>query len=257
MSDQDDEGHGGGRRDQEQGPGEGTAVGEEGAPDEVRRHLALALDVDDLVPALRLARDLRPWFGTMKVGLELYSAAGPEAVTSLVDLGVDVFCDLKLHDIPTTVARAARVIGALGARYLTVHAAGGPSMVRAGVEGLREGAAGAGAAEPTALCVTVLTSEPEATEHLLRQRVAMGLDGGCQGFVCAAPDLATVRQLVPTAVLVTPGIRPEGSPVDDQGRVATPRVALDDGADLLVLGRPITRADDPVAAARALVASLA
>jgi orotidine-5'-phosphate decarboxylase len=130
-------------------------------------------------------------------------------------------------------------------------------MVRAGVEGLREGAAGAGAAEPTALGVTVLTSEPEATEHLLRQRVAMGLDGGCQGFVCAAPDLVTVRQLVPTAVLVTPGIRPEGSPVDDQGRVATPRVALADGADLLVLGRPITRADDPVAAARALVASLA
>jgi orotidine-5'-phosphate decarboxylase len=233
------------------------AVGEEGAPDEVRRHLALALDVDDLVPALRLARDLRPWFGTMKVGLELYSAAGPEAVTSLVDLGVDVFCDLKLHDIPSTVGRAARVIGALGARYLTVHAAGGPSMVRAGVEGLREGAARAGAAEPTALGVTVLTSEPEATTHLLRQRVAAGLDGGCQGFVCAAPDLATVRQLVPTAVLVTPGIRPEGSPVDDQGRVATPRAALDDGADLLVVGRPITRAADPVAAARALVASLA
>jgi orotidine-5'-phosphate decarboxylase len=193
----------------------------------------------------------------MKVGLELYSAAGPEAVTSLVDLGVDVFCDLKLHDIPNTVGRAARVIGALGARYLTVHAAGGPSMVRAGVEGLREGAARAGAAEPTALGVTVLTSEPEATTHLLRQRVAAGLDGGCQGFVCAAPDLATVRQLVPTAVLVTPGIRPEGSPVDDQGRVATPRAALDDGADLLVVGRPITRAADPVAAARALVASLA
>jgi orotidine-5'-phosphate decarboxylase len=168
-----------------------------------------------------------------------------------------VFCDLKLHDIPNTVGRAARVIGALGARYLTVHAAGGPSMVRAGVEGLREGAARAGAAEPTALGVTVLTSEPEATTHLLRQRVAAGLDGGCQGFVCAAPDLATVRQLVPTAVLVTPGIRPEGSPVDDQGRVATPRAALDDGADLLVVGRPITRAADPVAAARALVASLA
>jgi orotidine-5'-phosphate decarboxylase len=258
MTDQGDEGHEGGRVDAGRGaPGAGMAVGEEGAPDEVRRHLALALDVDDLVPALRLARDLRPWFGTMKVGLELYSAAGPEAVTSLVDLGVDVFCDLKLHDIPNTVGRAARVIGALGARYLTVHAAGGPSMVRAGVEGLREGAARAGAAEPTALCVTVLTSEPEATTHLLRQRVAAGLDGGCQGFVCAAPDLATVRQLVPTAVLVTPGIRPEGSPVDDQGRVATPRAALDDGADLLVVGRPITRAADPVAAARALVASLA
>src|SRR5512145_2437562 len=155
------------------------------APDEVRRRLALALDVDDLIPALRLARELSPWFGTMKVGLELYSAAGPEAITSLVDLGVDVFCDLKLHDIPNTVGRAARVIGALGARYLTLHTAGGPTMVRAGVEGLREGAAGAGAPEPTSLGVTVLTSEPEATPHLLRQRVASGLDGGCGGFVCA------------------------------------------------------------------------
>ena len=91
-----------------------TATPPEGAPEEVRRHLALALDVDDLIPALRLARDLSPWFGTMKVGLELYSAAGPEAITTLVDLGVDVFCDLKLHDIPNTVGRAARVVGCAG-----------------------------------------------------------------------------------------------------------------------------------------------
>jgi orotidine-5'-phosphate decarboxylase len=229
----------------------------DGAPPAVRERLALALDVDDLVPALRLAHDLSPWFGTMKVGLELYLAAGPEVVTTLVDLGVDVFCDLKLHDIPTTVGRAARVVGALGARYLNVHAAGGPAMVRAGVEGLREGAAGAGAPEPVALAVTVLTSEPEASPHLLRQRVTAGLDGGCQGFVCAVTDLPTVRQLAPPAVLVTPGIRPEGSPVDDQGRVATPREALAGGADLLVVGRPVTRAEDPVAAARALVASVA
>lgn len=228
----------------------------EGAPDEVRRRLALALDVDDLVPALRLARELSPWFGTMKVGLELYSAAGPEAITTLVDLGVDVFCDIKLHDIPTTVGRAARVVGALGARYLTLHTVGGPAMVRAGVEGLREGAAGAAAPEPVALGVTVLTSEPEASTHLLRQRVATGLDGGCEGLVCAAPDLATVRQLAPSSVLVTPGIRPEGAPVDDQGRVSTPRDALAGGADLLVIGRPVTHAPDPVAAARALAASL-
>ena len=236
---------------------ETTTEAPEGAPDEVRARLALALDVDDLIPALRLARELSPWFGTMKVGLELYSAAGPEAVTSLVDLGVDVFCDLKLHDIPNTVGRAARVIGALGARYLTLPPAGGPAMVRAGVGGLRGGAAPAGAPEPTALGVTVLTSEPEASAHLLRQRVAAGLDGGCGGFVCAAPDIAEVRQIAPRALLATPGIRPEGSPVDDQGRVATPRQALDAGADLLVVGRPVTRADDPVAAARALAASLA
>jgi orotidine-5'-phosphate decarboxylase len=234
----------------------GGAAVDEGVPPEIRSRLALALDVDDLIEGLRLARELRPWFGTMKVGLELYSAAGPEAITTLVDLGVDVFCDLKLHDIPNTVRRAARVVGALGARYLTVHSAGGPAMVRAGVEGLRQGAAGAGIAEPVALGVTVLTSEPDASTHLLRQRVTAGLDGGCHGFVCAAPDIATVRQLAPSSLLVTPGIRPPGSPADDQGRVATPREAIDAGAGLLVVGRPVTRADDPAAAARALVASL-
>jgi orotidine-5'-phosphate decarboxylase len=242
------------------GVAEGTRTDEapaDRAPDEVRARLALALDVDDLIPALRLARELRPWFGTMKVGLELYSAAGPEAITTLVDLGVDVFCDLKLHDIPNTVHRAARVVGALGARYLTVHTAGGVPMVRAGVEGFREGAAGAEGAEPTALGVTVLTSEPEATAHLLHQRVGVGLDGGVQGFVCSALDIAAVRQLAPRALLVTPGIRPEGAPAEDQARVATPRQALDAGADLLVVGRPVTQAEDPVAAARALAASMA
>jgi orotidine-5'-phosphate decarboxylase len=241
------------------GAAEGTRTDEApagGAPEEVRARLALALDVDDLIPALRLGRELRPWFGTMKVGLELYSAAGPEAITTLVDLGVDVLCDLKLHDIPNTVHRAARVVGALGARYLTVHTAGGVSMVRAGVEGFREGAAGAEVAEPTTLGVTVLTSEPDASAHLLHQRVGVGLEGGCQGFVCSARDIAAVRQIAPSALLVTPGIRPEGAPADDQSRVATPRQALDAGAGLLVVGRPVTQADDPVAAARALAASI-
>ena len=148
------------------------------------------------------------------------------------------------------------MFGSLGARYLTLHTAGGAPMLRAGVEGLREGAAGADLPEPVAMGVTVLTSEQEASAHLLHQRVAAGLDGGCGGFVCAVPDVETVRQIVPAAVLATPGIRPEGAAIDDQGRVATPREALDAGADLLVVGRPVTRAADPVAAARALVAPL-
>lgn len=239
----------------EQGTGTATA-GKAEVPAAVRNRLVLALDVDDLVAARRLARGLHPYFGTMKVGLELYSAAGPEAISLLADLGVDVFCDIKLHDIPNTVGRAARVFGALGARYLTLHTAGGVSMLRAGVEGLREGAAGADLPEPVTLGVTVLTSEPEASAHLLQQRVAAGLDGGCDGFVCAVPDVDTVRQIAPAAVLATPGIRPEGAAIDDQGRVATPRQALDAGADLLVVGRPVTRAEDPVAAARALVGPL-
>lgn len=226
-------------------------------PEGIRSRLVLSLDVDDLVAGLRLARDLRPWFGTMKVGLELYSAAGPDAISSLLDLGVDVFCDLKMHDIPTTVHRAARVVGALGARYLTLHTAGGPAMLRAGVEGLREGAASADLPDPLALGVTVLTSDPDASTHVLHQRVTAGLDGGCGGFVCAVPDIDTVRHIAPAAVLATPGIRPEGAPIDDQARVATPRQALDRGADLLVVGRAVTAASDPIVAVRQLVAPLA
>ena len=225
-------------------------------PEALRARLALALDVDDLVAASRLARELQPWFGTMKVGLELYSAAGPDAIGSLSRLGVDVFADLKLHDIPNTVGRAARVLGALGARYVTLHTCGGVAMLRAGVQGLREGAAGAGLPEPTALAVTVLTSDPDWSEHLVRQRVVAGLEAGCGGFVCSVPDLPLLRELAPAATIVTPGIRPEGATADDQARVAAPQVALDGGADLLVVGRPIVQAPDPVEAARALVAPL-
>jgi orotidine-5'-phosphate decarboxylase len=225
-------------------------------PAEARRRLALAVDVDDLVEAQRLGRRLAPWFATAKVGLELYSAAGPEAVSAMRDLGYDVFCDLKLHDIPTTVGRAARVLGSLGVRYLTIHTAGGPAMLRAGTDGFRQGAAEAGLPEPVPLGVTVLTSEAEASVHVLHHRVALGLGAGCAGFVCAAPDVAAVRQLAPRSFLVTPGIRPAGAPVDDQSRVATPAAAVAAGADVLVVGRPVTRADDPEAAARRLVAEL-
>jgi len=225
-------------------------------PEALRARLALALDVDDLVAAVRLARDLQPWFGTMKVGLELFSASGPDAIVSLSQLGVDVFYDGKLHDIPNTVGRAARVLGALGARYVTFHSSGGVAMLRAGVEGLREGAASAGLPEPTALAVTVLTSDPDWSEHLVRQRAVAGLEAGCGGFVCSVPDLPILRELAPAATIVTPGIRPEGAPADDQARVATPQVALEGGADLLVVGRAVLKGDDPIAATQALVEGL-
>lgn len=229
---------------------------EAAVPEALRGRLALALDVDDLVAAVRLARDLQPWFGTMKVGMELFSAAGPDAIATLSQLGVDVFYDAKLHDIPNTVGRTARVLGALGARYVTLHTGGGVAMLRAGVQGLREGAAGAGLPEPTALAVTVLTSDPDWSEHLVRQRVVAGLEAGCGGFVCSVPDLPILRELAPAATIVTPGIRPEGAPADDQARVATPRAALDGGADLLVVGRAVLAEDDPVKATQELVAPL-
>ncbi|MGH9149077.1 MAG: orotidine 5'-phosphate decarboxylase / HUMPS family protein, partial [Acidimicrobiales bacterium] len=119
-----------------------------------RGHLAIALDTDDLIEARRLVKELAPWFGVAKVGLQLFSAAGPDAVAALAESGVEVFLDLKLHDIPTTVAQAARVVGSLGASYLTLHATGGVRMLRAGVDGLAEGAARAGLGRPTALAVT-------------------------------------------------------------------------------------------------------
>ena len=221
-----------------------------------RGRLALALDVDDLVVATRLARQLAPWFGTAKVGLELFSAAGPEAIGALADLGFDVFLDVKLHDIPTTVTKAARVLGALGVRYLTLHATGGEVMLRAGVDGLAEGAAGAGLQAPLALAVTILTSDEGAPPHILPKRVAAAIEAGCGGIVCAAADVREAKQYGPRLFAAVPGIRTAGADPDDQARAATPAMALAAGADLLVVGRAVTAAPDRAAAAAHLADSI-
>ena len=224
---------------------------------QTRDRLVLALDVDDLVVALRLARQLEPWFGVAKVGLELFSASGPDAVSAVANLGYDVFVDLKLHDIPTTVRKAARVIGALGASYLTLHARSGPVMLRAGVEGLTEGAESAGLPHPTALAVTILTSDGDAPAHILGHRVAAAVEAGCGGMVVAAADVREAKQLAPRMLTVVPGIRMSSGNAHDQARAATPSDAFAAGADLLVVGRAVTQADDPAAAATALAESLA
>lgn len=229
----------------------------DGADDGVRSRLALALDTDDLVEAERLAGLLRPWFGVAKVGLELFAAGGPEAIGVLRELGMEVFVDLKLHDIPSVVYRGARVLGSLGARYLTLHARGDLDMLRAGVEGLAEGAENAGLPRPIALAVTVLTSDDSAPPHIVPNRVRVALEGGCSGLVLAADDLEIARQLAPRLVRVVAGIRPAGAPADDQVRAATPEFAISEGADLLVLGRPVIGADDPTAVAARLAASVA
>ncbi|MFN2608352.1 MAG: orotidine-5'-phosphate decarboxylase [Acidimicrobiales bacterium] len=223
---------------------------------EVRDRLALALDVDDLVAGLRLARQLKPWFGVVKVGLELFSAAGPDAVASMLNAGFEVFLDLKLHDIPTTVRRSARVAGAFGAGYLSLHASGGAGMLRAGVDGLAEGAEAAGLPAPVAVAVTVLTSDGDAPPHILGRRVAAAAEAGCGGLVCAATDVREAKELAPRMLAVVPGIRLPRGDHHDQVRAATPEQALAAGADLLVIGRAVTGADDPPAAAEALVAGL-
>ena len=224
--------------------------------DSVRSRLALALDLDDLVEAHRMAADLRPWFGVAKVGLELFSAAGPDAIGALRDLGYQVFLDLKLFDITTTVHRAARVLGAVGVEYLTLHARGGVEMLRAGVEGLMEGAEGAGLPTPTALAVTVLTSDDAAPPHIVPSRVRVAVEGGCGGLVLAAADLQTAHELAPRLKRVVPGIRLPGSDRHEQSRAATPQEATANGADLLVIGRTVTAAADPRAAAAAVAASI-
>lgn len=231
-------------------------MSDSGVSDEVRGTLALALDVDDLVAATRLGRELQPWFGVAKIGLELFSAAGPDAVGALRELGYDIFLDVKLHDIPNTVGKAARVLGALGVDYLTLHAFGGVDMLRAGVDGLNEGAANAGLEAPVALGVTVLTSDGGAPDHIVPQRVRVAAEAGCGGLVCAAKDLQDARTLAPRLVRVVPGIRPAGSESHDQANVATPGEAMAQGADVLVIGRAVTAAPDPAEAANALVAEM-
>lgn len=236
----------------------GTTAGgpSRSSDDAVRARLALALDCDDLVDALRLARELRPWFSVAKVGLELFSAAGPDAVETMREHGYDVFVDLKLHDIPTTVNKAARVLGSLGATYLTLHARDDAAMLRAGVEGFRDGAAAAGLDDPVALAVTVLTSDSGAPPHIMPRRAALAAETGCGGIVCAAVDLRDARQIAPRLLRVVPGIRPAGADANDQVRAATPGYAIREGADLLVIGRAVTRADDPAAAAAAIASEV-
>ncbi|MDQ6798971.1 MAG: orotidine-5'-phosphate decarboxylase [Actinomycetota bacterium] len=219
---------------------------------EVRDRLVLALDVDDLVAGMRLARRLQPWFGVVKVGLELFTAAGPDAVASMLNAEFKVFLDLKLHDIPTTVRKSAQVVGAFGASYLTLHAFGGSVMLRAGVDGLAEGAAAAGLPAPVAIAVTILTSDSGAPAHILGRRVATAVEGGCGGIVCAANDVHEAKELAPRMIAIVPGIRLAHGDHHDQVRASTPQEAVVAGADLLVVGRAVTHADDPEAAAAAL-----
>lgn len=223
------------------------------APPEVRDRLAVALDVGDLDAALAMARTVAPWFGIAKVGYELYGEAGPDAFARLHELGLSVFCDLKLHDIPTTVQRGAAALARHGVGLMNAHAAGGADMLRAFVAGAHEGAADAGLDLPVTLAVTVLTSDPDASTF--DARLALARDTGCDGVVCSGLELDRVRTMGLRAIV--PGVRPTGAPVDDQARIVTPGDAIGRGADWIVLGRAVTRAADPAAAAAAVAAEVA
>jgi orotidine-5'-phosphate decarboxylase len=217
-----------------------------------RDRMVLVLDVGGLAEAEAMAARVGKWFGTVKVGFELYAEAGPAAFGRFHDLGYRVFADLKLHDIPNTVGRAATVLGRYGIEFLNFHAAGGVDMLRAGVEGLRAGAADAGHAPPIALGVTVLTSEPDASAF--DARLATAVDAGCDGVVCSAHEVIAASAVGMRTMV--PGIRPAGIDANDQARVATPETAIRDGATWLVIGRAVTAAPDPAAAAAAIADSV-
>jgi orotidine-5'-phosphate decarboxylase len=220
--------------------------------------IAVAIDARDIETAATWASAVAPHVSTVKVGLELYLRYGPEVVSAVRGASrLGVFLDLKLHDIPTTVEKAARVSGALGVRYLTIHAMGGPVMLRAGVEGFLEGAMAAGFERPVALAVTVLTSDNDAPEHILPKRIGLAIEAGAGGVICAGTDVQLVKQLAPRLKAVVPGTRPVGVSPHDQARVTTPHDAVAAGADLLVIGRAVTHADEPAHAAKALVDSIA
>ena len=224
--------------------------------------LIVALDVPDAPSALTLASRLQGHCRWFKVGLELFSAEGPSIVRELRHRGFSVFLDLKLHDIPNTVAGAVRSVASLGAELLTVHAAGGPAMLEAAAE-----AAASVPGAPQLLAVTVLTSmdirqlaaigvDRSPAEQVL-QLAATATEAGISGLVASPEEIAPLRRLYPAATLVIPGIRPAGSAIGDQKRVATPAAALAAGASYLVVGRPITQASDPAAAAQAILDEIA
>jgi orotidine-5'-phosphate decarboxylase len=217
---------------------------------EMRDRLALALDVGGPAEAEATARRLAPWFGIAKVGLELYAEAGPQIFDRLHALGLSIFADLKFYDIPTTVERSARVLGRHGVDFLNFPAAGGIAMLEAGVTGLAEGAREAGHPAPVALAVTVLTSEADVSAF--DERLDCAVAAGCGGVVCSAQEIAVVKRRAPALATMVPGIRLAGDVPHDQARVASPGDAIARGADWLVIGRTVTAAPDPEAAAESV-----
>ena len=218
----------------------------------------VAIDTPDLERALDLAKKVQKLAGGLKLGLEFFSANGPSGVQQVAKLGLPIFLDLKLHDIPNTVAKAIQSLRPLELSVLTIHAAGGRAML--------EAAKAAAHAETKVVGVTVLTSLDkgdlaDAGVAGSPQEQVVGLaslahSSGLDGIVCSGAEVSAAHKVWPRGFFVVPGVRPAGGDVGDQKRVVTPRAALDDGASILVIGRPITGADDPGEALRAITATL-
>jgi orotidine-5'-phosphate decarboxylase len=221
--------------------------------------IAVALDAPDLATAATWAGAVGPHVQVVKVGLEVFLRDGHESVKVARDAsGCDIFLDLKLHDIPATVGGAARSIAALAPKYLTVHASGGAEMIKAAVEALPD-------TQVTAVTILTSLSQQQLTEmqwsgtaqDIVRRLASIAVGAGARAIVCSPQEVAAVRAEVGAGItLITPGVRPVGSDAGDQQRIATPQQALADGADILVIGRPITGAADLGQAAADIAASL-
>ena len=224
-----------------------------------RDRLIVSLDVPNAAEAQRIVTALGEAVSFYKVGKHLFTAAGPAVVRDLVGSGRKVFLDLKFHDIPNTVASAVRSASELGVAMLTVHASGGSKMLKAAAE-----AAAAAKQPPLVLAVTVLTSLDDAdlkeigvaapAQQQVLRLATLAHKAGCGGVIASALEAKAIRQALGAGfTIVTQGVRPAGSAKDDQSRVATPAEAIAAGADYIGVGRPITRAKDPAAAARAIL----
>lgn len=234
------------------------------APKTAQERIMIALDMPEK-DALALADQLvgeAVWF---KVGMTLFYASGARVIDELKAKGFKVFLDLKLNDIPHQVRGAAQSLAHVGADLITVHASGGSEMIRAALEGLRADQTGHDI--PDLICITVLTSMNDqalssigvssAMDDQVKRLAQLASDAGAQGIVCSPQEATVMRELLgPDALIVTPGVRPQGSDCNDQSRVMTPAQAVKSGASHLVIGRPITQADDPVSAFRAIVKEL-
>lgn len=224
----------------------------------MRSPIYVALDTPDLERAKAIAQRVRQHVGGLKLGLEFFMANGRAGVHDMADIGLPIFLDLKFHDIPNTVAKAVQALRPLEPAIVTVHAAGGRAMM--------EDAKAAAPAGTKVVAVTMLTSldasdltsiglAPDPHEQVVRL-TELAREAGVDGIVCSGEEVAAAHKAWPAGFFVVPGVRPANGHAGDQKRVVTPRIALDGGASILVVGRPITQADDPDAAARAIGATL-
>ena len=233
-----------------------------------QERLIVALDVDSIEKAVHLTKLLSPHVGAFKVGMQLYNSVGPEIIYTLKKLGANIFVDLKLHDIPNTVAQASRVLTSHGVDILNVHAAGGKEMMQSAAQAVHKEALDKGLPRPLVIAVTILTSinlqvfqEEIGFAGEIEDKVVawakLAQAAGLDGVVASPQEIKAIRTACgPEFVIITPGIRPSGGAVHDQKRVTTPREALAAGATYIVVGRPITASTDPVEAAISIVSEM-